>query len=241
MAKVWMTDRYGLNSFSGGEKLGSSTGPFRALNLGRKVGDEPSVVERNRSDLANALGLRSIRYMDQVHSALCEVVTDPNKAESAVDAIILTRNEISDSLGIAVQVADCVPVVVESDGAVMAIHVGREGLFKGITEKALDEFCEIAENSSVKALVGPSICGNCYPLSRELYLSIVQRYPATKFDEDENKVDVASGVLSILDKREIPWQWFGGKRECVSCDSGYFSYRRDATTGRQAMVVAFSE
>jgi len=239
MARVWMTQRSGLHPLSGGEDLGVSDGPFRSLNLGRKVGDERTLVETNRSELAGALGLERIRFMDQVHSAFCEVVTDLDGVESAVDGIILKRGELSQSTGVAVQVADCVPVVVESNEAIMAIHIGREGLLKGITEKAFDQFFEMVGDSSPRAHIGPSICGGCYALSSEIYEKVVEGYPATNFSHSEKKVDVAAGVLSILDKREISWQWFGGERECVSCDPRFFSYRRDVTTGRQAMVIAF--
>lgn len=239
MARVWMTDRLGLHPHSGGESLGVSDGPFRLLNLGTKVGDERVLVESNRSQLAQALGLERIRFMNQVHSALCEIVTDPEVAESEVDASILMRNEINEFMAVAVQVADCVPVVVESDDAIMAIHIGREGLVKGITEQSLDQFLQVIEDSSMRAHVGPSICGDCYPLSSDLYDSVVARYPAANFSYSDKKVDVVAGVLSVLDERGISWQWFGGERECVSCDQRYFSYRRDVTTGRQAMVIAF--
>ena len=238
MARVWMTNRSGLHSHSGGEILGGSEGPYRSLNLGSKVGDKKSTVESNRVELAQVLGLKKIRFMDQVHSALSELVTDANAPESSVDAIILKRSEMSHSMAVAVQVADCVPVVVESEDAVMAIHIGREGLLKGITENSIEQFLDVTRGSQSRALVGPSICGRCYPLSGDLYRKVVESYPATKFDEQENKVDVASGVISVLEQKGLTWEWFGGERECVSCDENYFSYRREVTTGRQAMVIA---
>lgn len=247
-----MTDRSGLHQASGESdhsrssrrSMGRSQGPFRSLNLGVKVGDDAFDVEGNRQELAEALGLRRIRFMDQIHSALCEVVSDLDLPESSVDATIMERrmdasNENAQYVGLAVQVADCVPVILSNEKAIMAVHIGREGLIKGMTEVAVDKFVELATKAGLVATIGPSICGRCYPLSREIFDSVIHRYPAANFDADSHRADVAAGVISVLEKYELRWEWFNGERECVCCNPAYFSYRRDGKTGRQAMVVAF--
>lgn len=213
--------------------------PYERLNLGLKVGDDPERVLQNRADLTAACDLDEIIFMDQVHSAVMIRATEGSDG-STCDGIYLRRGGWNERTGLAVQVADCVPLILTSDEVIAAVHVGREGLLNGMTESALTALrSEGVTSREVRALIGPSICGDCYPLSLELFQACEKSYPASVFNVDERKIDVAAGVISVLEYEGIRWSWFGDVRECVSCDSDYFSYRRDRTTGRQAMVVAW--
>jgi len=221
MARIWCTNRSGFHpasaAFQGPRQFGISLPPYDALNLGLKVGDDRDHVMANRSALSAACELAEIRFMDQVHSDRMVEGEVDGSAESC-DGIFIRRDSWNDRVGLAVQAADCVPLVLSSENVIAAVHVGRVGLVKGMTESAL---------------------AACYPLSEETYLAAAERYPKSIFSEMEQKIDVAAGVISILESREIEWSWFGGARECVSCDGDYYSYRRDRVTGRQAMVVAW--
>lgn len=207
-----------------------------------KVGDDPSTVISNRMALAEEIGIDSITFMDQIHSAIMLADTGGSSSfgdDRQCDGIYLTRDDLVSQRALAVQMADCVPLILYSPDLIAAVHIGREGLVKGMTESALKTIQAHTPSDSVRAEIGPSICGECYPLSEELFTRCVESYPASRYSNTEYKVDVAAGVVSILQEQEIEWNWFGGERECVSCDDRYFSYRRDRITGRQAMVVAW--
>jgi len=242
MARIWCTNRSGFHpasaAFQGPRQFGSSSPPFDALNLGLKVGDDRDHVMANRSALSAACELAEIRFMDQIHSDRMVEGEVDGSAESC-DGIFIRRDSWNDRVGLAVQAADCVPLVLSSENVIAAVHVGRVGLVKGMTESALAALSAEVDLARLSATIGPSICGECYPLSEETYLAAAERYPKSIFSEMEQKIDVAAGVISILESREIEWSWFGGARECVSCDGDYYSYRRDRVTGRQAMVVAW--
>lgn len=243
MARIWSTNRCGFHSasapFRGSRGFGSSLPPYDRLNLGLKVGDDPERVACNRADLTEACDLDEILFMDQIHSAVMTRGTEGSDG-STCDGIYLRRDGWNGRTGLAVQVADCVPLILISEGIIAAVHVGREGLLNGMTESALSALrAEGVSLKDVKAVIGPSICGDCYPLSLELFQACEERYPATVFNVDERKIDVAAGVISVLESEGVTWGWFGEVRECVSCDPDYFSYRRERTTGRQAMVVAW--
>lgn len=242
-----MTNRYGLHQDSGNLRFGSSSTPFDSLNLGLRVGDLSEVVDRNRRDLEDALSVDHIYFMDQVHGCEFEVIEDTKSVllnERQVDALIL-KAEGGGNLAIAVQVADCTPLALVSSESIAVVHVGRKGLVQGIVEKVIGaHFSQgvsqgVSQGEGVRAVIGPSICSTCYPLSAELYREIVSRYPKASGSADRYEIDVAAGVTSILDAMGITWEWFGGKRECVSCDPNYYSYRRDGKTGRQALVLAW--
>ena len=239
-----MTNRHGLHPDSSQpSQLDShalhadASSPYGRLNLGLKVGDDPDQVLRNRKILAEVCGLDSIIFMDQVHSN--RIVEAGEANESPCDGIFLERETHQGRLGLGVQVADCVPLVLTHPTVIAAVHIGREGLVKGMTEAAITKLGSIVDLSQVEAVIGPSICGDCYPLSEEVFKECVERYPSCVFDPHEYKVDVAAGVTSILEASGITWRWFSGRRECVSCDPTYFSYRRDVVTGRQAMIVSW--
>jgi len=246
MAWIWCTKRSGLHvassNFQGPREFGISLPPYQSLNLGSKVGDEIDRVMANRRELSKACQLDEIRFMDQIHSAIMVegmvegMVENP---DDSCDGIFLRREKWNERVGIAVQMADCVPLILHGENLISAVHVGREGLVRGMTESALEALSALTSVDRISAVIGPSICGDCYPLSEETYLAAAERYPKSVFSKSERKIDVAAGVISILESRNVTWSWFGGIRECVSCDDSYYSYRRDRVTGRQAMVVAW--
>lgn len=264
MVRIWCTNRHGIDPASSSitarnQRFGTSAAPFESFNLGSKVGDDPAAVLENRMTLARTCGLDRIIFMDQIHSAQIllaeefvagthlvyengrDTVTGSALDRDAprCDGVFLTKEFAPLNLGLAVQVADCVPLILGSDEVIAAVHIGREGLLRGMTEAALDAVASRVAMDSLQATIGPSICGDCYPLSPDLFARCAERYPASIHSVAESKIDVAAAVISILQERGVRWQWFGGERECVYTDSNYYSYRRDRSTGRQAMVVAW--
>lgn len=242
MARIWCTNRTGFHPASArfralGE-VGNSLHPYQSFNLGTKVGDDIERVMLNRTALASSCELSEIRFMDQIHSDLM-IECEADETVGSCDGIFIRRDSWNDQVGLAVQVADCVPLILAGEEIIAAVHVGREGLVRGMTESALVALSSTTDLTRLSAIIGPSICGDCYPLSEETYLAVAARYPRAIFKESEQKVDVAAGVISILEDHRIPWSWFAGTRECVSCDDSYYSYRRDRVTGRQAMVVSW--
>ena len=242
MARIWCTNRNGFHPasapFRAPAKIGNSLHPYQSLNLGTKVGDEMERVLSNRDALTAGCELKEIRFMDQIHSDLMVEAGVEYRMESC-DGIFIRRDSWNDRIGLAVQIADCVPLILFGGDVIAAVHVGREGLVRGMTESALASLSSVLDLTQLSATIGPSICGDCYPLSEETYLAAAERYPKSIFNEAERKIDVAGGVISILESHQIPWTWFAGSRECVCCDDSYYSYRRDRITGRQAMVVSW--
>ena len=267
MARVWCTNRSGFHpasaplEFLGSRRpIGFSEPPYDRLNLGLKVGDTKESVLSNRNVVREAIGLKEILYMDQVHSARMVRLNsvpkpDQQSAEISLDGVrcdgifLFEPDQSIDqavraNIGLAVQVADCVPLIIVAENLMAAVHIGRDGLLAGMTESALVAISAHVALTSLRAFIGPSICGDCYPNRLEVFHAVSSKYPTTVWSEQERKLDVAAGVTSILESRGVTWSWFGESRECVSCDDDYFSYRRSnrsgsGNTGRQAMIVAW--
>ncbi len=216
---------------------GVSAGIYESFNLAQHVGDDPERVAANRARLAKTLGLTEDRvfYMDQVHG--CEIAmierSKPFSNIPKVDALITQES----GTALVVLVADCIPLLFRSSVAIAAVHVGRAGLVAGIVEATIAKLQLLgAKVSEITAVIGPSICGNCYEVSAEIYLDVLNKYPATATLRKLNHLDLPAGVISILDSYEIE---YSRENSCTAHDENLFSYRREGVTGRQAGVIAW--
>ena len=204
---------------------GFSSAPFNSLNLGTHVGDDPEVVARNRRLVDEMYG--PVAYMNQTHS---DVVIEVDHA-TVVDAdAIFTRTPV---VVLAVQVADCIPLLLEGEGSVAAVHVGRRGLVNEIAGKTLDAMSE----ESVQAFIGPSICGRCYEVGQDIYDEVVEKFPlaASRTEKGTLALDLPRALAAYLTLRGVAVDIDG---RCTVEESSLFSYRRDGKTGRQAGLIS---
>lgn len=214
---------------------GVSSPPFDSLNLAVHVGDDPNSVLKNRAILAELIGLdiSRIYFMNQVHGrevAIIDENSDPTFAPS-VDALFTTLS----GRALTTLIADCTPLLLKSKGAVAAVHVGRKGLVAEVLEATLDVFQRHGiSNSEITAEIGPSICRDCYEVDIDTYREVVSKNPATATDEIRHCLDVTGGLQNRLLRYGIS---FEVSPLCVAHDPGFFSYRRDDVTGRQAGVI----
>jgi len=148
----------------------------------------------------------------------------------AADALVTTNQDI----GLAVLVADCIPLLLSSTTAVAAVHVGRIGMTNGIIDKTLDAM-EGLGASGIFAWIGPSICGQCYEVSQEMYDEVTTFFPGSATSVETHSLDLPRGVIEILRERGIDTHALG---ICTLENSRFFSHRRDKSIGRQAGVIS---
>ncbi len=227
MIREFFTSRHG----------GVSSGRFADFNLALHVADDPMAVTANREILAKALGLTSDRifYMDQVHGNEIAFIerSRPSTQIPKVDALITAES----GTALVVLVADCIPLLFRSPKAIAAVHVGRAGLIKGIVEATIARLISLGSKvNDISAAIGPSICGNCYEVSSDIYLDVITKYPATATNPKKHCLDLPAGVISILDGYEID---YSRENSCTVHGENFFSYRRDGITGRQSGVIAW--
>ena len=214
---------------------GVSSPPFDSFNLAAHVGDEPVAVTRNREILAAMIGLprNRIFFMTQVHGNVVAVIDQNSDSEIApsADALFTTLPGVA----LVTLIADCTPLLLKSEKAVAAVHIGRKGLVAEVLEATLKVFNEHGvSNQEITGEIGPSICSGCYEVDLDTYREVVSRNPAAATDETSRCLDVAGGVAARLKGAGIE---FRRSDLCVRHTPGYFSYRRDEITGRQAGVV----
>jgi len=209
---------------------GVSHGAFASLNLGTHVGDEISDVMRNREIVAQQFG--PTQYMNQVHGnriALIEQVTDE---VPTADALVTGIPGIS----LAVMVADCIPLLLQSKESIAAVHVGRRGLVNDVARAAIELMREMGA-TQITALIGPAICGTCYEVSEDVYQEVVDLHPsaASLTSTGTFSLDLPAALRAVLKDEGVEVK---DESICTVESNEHFSYRRDGVTGRQIGIIS---
>lgn len=209
---------------------GLSTGAFLSNNVATHVGDEVATVLANRARLESDLGL-PIQFMDQVHGDVVATIGNEIVAAPTADALI-TQNA---GIGLAVMVADCIPLLLSNARSVAAVHVGRKGLMNEVAMSAIQAMRSI-DSSEITAVVGPSICGQCYEVSEDIFEEVSTKFPlaASTTSEGSFALNLSRALIELLQKSDVRVVDEG---RCTVEDSALYSYRRDGVTGRQVGVV----
>ncbi len=225
MSRTFFTNRFG----------GISTGPFESMNLALHVGDYEGSVKANRAKLAGEIGLptEKIFYMNQVHGNQIAIIDE--KSDSNIPVVADGLYTELRNVALVTLVADCSPLLISSDKAIAAVHVGRRGLVAGAVEAIIETFGEHGiSNEELKAEIGPAICRSCYQVDIDSYRSVVSSEPEAGSDENSRCVDISAGISAKLRRFGVIHRT---SNICVSHTPRYFSFRRDGVTGRQAGVI----
>lgn len=209
---------------------GASSGAFASLNLGTHVSDDLPTVLSNRALLAEEVG--PIQYMSQVHGNRVVVIEEVTDEDPTADALVTGIPGVS----LAVQVADCIPLLLHSAESVAAVHVGRKGLVNGVALAALEAMRDVG-SSEITAIIGPSICGNCYEVSQEIHDEVVTLHPvaASRTPRGTPALDLPAALRAVLESQSIS---IIDESHCTLENDDLYSYRRDGVTGRQAGIIS---
>lgn len=194
------------------------------------MGDEPDAVKKNRARLSQHFGV-PMQFMNQVHGAdvqqIDEVIPDPT-----VDALIT----MTPGLGLAVMVADCIPLLFwdESQSVVAAVHVGRRGAINGIVANVVGQMRSLS-SASLSAAIGPHICADCYVVGEEIAIEFGAVHPNAVLRRDEVTLDLSGALKGDLAEMKVQ---VTNHHSCTVEDPLLYSYRRDGVTGRFAGVIA---
>lgn len=218
MSHVFTTRRGGLSDL-----------PFDSLNLALHVGDDALTVAKNRALVQTPPAI----FMNQVHGDTVVVIDGATTLEITADAIITQERNIA----LSVMVADCIPLLLwdEKEGTVGAVHVGRRGLVHAIAAKTVLLMKELGAGN-LRGVMGPSICGSCYEVGEDIFEEVVATYPeaASRSHSGKFALDLPKALEVELINHGVAIE---RTNICTCEDANYFSYRRNAITGRQAGFI----
>jgi len=178
-----------------------------------------------KASLKNLLSIPKVSYMKQVHGNSIQISSGASPDLSEVDGLVTNQRAIA----LAVQVADCLPLLLQSDLAVAAVHVGRKGLVNGVAIKAVAAMKELGA-TRITGVVGPHICRNCYEVDQEMFDEITRVHPAAK--STGHNLNLFAGLAE-----QIPDVTLENLDICTLENPDYFSFRRGGETGRQVGVI----
>lgn len=209
---------------------GHGHGAFASLNLALHVGDSAEIVEKNRLIIEESYPL--VQYMNQVHGNRVAIIEERSDEIPTADALVTGIPGIT----LAVMVADCIPLLLQSEEAVAAVHVGRKGLMNSVTPIVIEIMREMGA-SSIKAIMGPSICGTCYEVSHEIYEEVIATHPMAKSATPQGtpSLDLPAALREVLMSEGIS---VTEEFSCTAESADLFSYRRDGVTGRQVGLIS---
>lgn len=222
---------------------GFSLSPFDSLNISFDVGDNMDDVIKNRKIIMSEFSMNKLVAVNQVHGLDSYIPGisegDPLKIEKDSNgADIIISNKPGQLLMI--KTADCQPVLIvdEEKRVCCGIHSGWKGSVSNVICIAIDKMTETygCTAKDMKAAIGPSLgpcCGEFVNYKKE----IPQKYWPYRVGEyhfDFWEISRYQLITAGLKEKNI---WLAGS--CTKCGDGFFSYRNDKKTGRQASVIGW--
>jgi len=190
------------------------------------------------------LGPPALARLHQVHGAAVHVVDGPATAGMLPEADIAVT--ASDAFAVAVQVADCVPLLVAGRRAVAAAHAGWRGTAANVAGTAIEALVRLGEDRrELRAAIGPSIGPCCYEVGDEVADRFADAGWRDALDrwfprpEAARHLDLWTANRDQLIAAGLAPSQVHVSGLCTRCHGTWFhSYRREgATTGRMAGFI----
>ena len=250
---------------------GVSTGDVGQMNLSlaREVAmhmeaseeESRAKVRENHERLAAAIGYTTdaLIFSNQTHTDNIRIMQDIDRGNG------FTRpNEYHDTDGMMTDItgqalmtfyADCVPLLIVDPvhKAIANVHSGWRGTIKGIGAKAVRMMHEVygSDPSKMVAAIGPSICMDCFEVSKDVAEKFLDKYDAsvskkmvregrlTETGEQKYHVDLQLACMENFLEAGLKKQNVSVPDLCTSCNMEYlFSHRAShGRRGNQAAVL----
>lgn len=250
---------------------GVSTGDVGQMNLSlaREVAmhmeaseeESRAKVRENHERLASAIGYTTdaLIFSNQTHTDNIRIMQDIDRGNG------FTRpNEYHDTDGMMTDItgqalmtfyADCVPLLIVDPvhKAIANVHSGWRGTIKGIGAKAVRMMHEVygSDPSKMVAAIGPSICMDCFEVSKDVAEKFLDKYDAsvskkmvregrlTETGEQKYHVDLQLACMENFLEAGLKKQNVSIPDLCTSCNMEYlFSHRAShGRRGNQAAVL----
>ena len=194
------------------------------------------------SRLARALSLDGtpIVRATQVHGHRAVVVREAPARGAVDDAgecdVLATAHT---GIALAVQTADCVPILLAGPGAVATAHAGWRGTAAGAASAAVRALGDLgAAPDSLRVWLGPSIGPCCYEVGGEVAAQFAGEFVRASCG-GPFRLDLPAVNRAQLEAAGVPRDAIAVHPACTKCGGEkYASYRRDgAAAGRMIGLI----
>ena len=233
---------------------GVSTGDCTSMNLSFTRGDDEAAVRENYRRIAAALGTDAKQFVcsDQTHTTNVRRVTKADAGKGVVIPKDYTDVDglITNEPGIVLSTfyADCVPLyfVDPVHRAIGLSHSGWRGTVNKMGQATIEamkrEFGSRA--ADLYCAIGPSICQDCYEISRDVAEKFMKAFPEHVNDillqksEEKFQLDLwKANEIVMLESGILP-EHLAVTNICTCCNpTELFSHR--ASKGKRGNLAAF--
>lgn len=246
--------RHGFSTKLGGV----STDMFESMNLGSETSpyqDDPRNIEENYRRIAKSIGfeVESVVVSHQVHKTNILAVDEKDKGKGLfqprdfeeVDGLITNRPGVT----LVTKYADCVPLYfVDPVKKVIGLsHSGWRGTVQKIGKITVEELQKHygCDPEDVIAVIGPSICKECYEIGEETAQEFMKAFPDYKEEgiilyqaNGKYLCDLWAANRNVLSEAGLKADNIHISGVCTSCHSDLlFSHRK--TQGKRGSLAAF--
>lgn len=235
---------------------GISQGYFAELNLGFDRGEERNLVAGNYRLFCESMGVnpKTLVLSDQIHDTKLYVVgkedicgEEIRKKLTGIDGILTNEPEVC----LATSYADCVPLFFadKEKKVIASSHSGWRGTVEKMGEKTVIAMMEKfgCRKENMVAVIGPSICQDCYEVSHDVYEAFCKQYEKEQMLSIAYCSDTVRGKyqLDLWAANYLQLEKAGLKKEnihvsgiCTCCNSRLlFSHR--ASKGKRGNLNGF--
>jgi YfiH family protein len=239
-------------------RLGGVSGDiFSTMNLGNESSiyvDEPAKVEENYNRIAASIGFdpKTIVVSKQVHKTNIRLVDENDCGKGLylprdfdeIDGLITNKPNVT----LVTKYADCVPLffVDTKKKTIGLTHSGWRGTVKKIGKITVEELKKHFDSDpeDIIAVVGPSICKDCYEVGEEVASEFKIAFPNTQNEiltakgNGKYRCDLWAANRNVLLEAGLRPENIHISEVCTSCYSDLlFSHRK--TEGRRGSLAAF--
>jgi YfiH family protein len=213
---------------------------LKGFNLALHVQDDAKRVQQHRMQLLedfSSFGVDRITWMTQTHSTICHRVDEQiHFTAPEGDGLVTQRKQHA----LMMMTADCLPIVLgDADAQEVAnLHAGWRGLAHGIVENTIAAM----QHPPAWAWLGAAISQPCFEVGAEVKQTFCAKYPALSSAFEPAKepgkyfADLYAIARYILQQHGVS-KILGGDQCTYRQAEEYYSYRRNAKTGRMATFV----
>lgn len=174
-------------------------------------------------------------WLHQVHGADVVTVTEPGEhAGSQADAAVTA----TPGAVLAVQVADCAPVVLLADGVIGVAHAGWRGIVAGVLPATVSAMRALGAGA-IDARLGPCVHAGCYEFGAAALGEVEVAVGATvagRTSGGSPSLDVPAAVVASLAPLDVAVD--RSASVCTACRGDlHWSHRARAEQGRQAALA----
>lgn len=232
-----------------GRDGGVSTGEFEGLNVSWSVGDDPAVVEQNRSRVEEAIGAGPLAILKQVHSPIVATIDTPIEASSIeADALVTATPGIA----LSILTADCTPILFADPqaGVIGAAHAGWRGAVDGVIAATIDAMTALgAHPGRIHAAYGPTIYAPNYEVGDKFVSDFLALHPGGAHHFHTPPGGQPHFDLPGFVEEQLRTAGLASVERVGSCTYAspdrYFSHRRatheKTRTGRQISVIGLTQ